>query len=103
MRVPVALLSLLAALVLVRFGLEPIAAAAPPSAAACTPRPAVTVTVNPGTTGTLQATISAATAAGVTLQQIVFNAPTNALIDVPGRPPRDPSPAPVDLSGQGST
>ena len=67
LRLTLGALWLLAALLLGRWGLDPITAAAP-LAATCTPRPAVTVTIPSAGTGTLQATIGAATDAGLTLQ-----------------------------------
>jgi hypothetical protein len=37
------------------------------------------------------------------VQRVVFGNSTNALVDIPGRPPRDASPAPIDVAGQPST
>src|SRR5947209_1669712 len=101
MRLPIRVVGLVAALLLAWWWLDPTTAA--PLAATCIPRPPVAVSVTSISVGTLQATIGAATGAGVTLQQIAFNGPTNALIDVPGRPPGDPNPAPVDVTGQSFT
>jgi hypothetical protein len=102
MRLTLGALWLLAALVVGWQGLQAVTAAAP-LAATCTPRPAVTVAVAPAGAGTLRATITAATAAGVTLQQVGFGTLTNALVDIPGRPPGDAQPAPIDVAGQAST
>src|SRR4051794_32079182 len=71
--------TLIALLLLSLTGLVPSAAA--PLAATCSPRPPVNVTVAATGNGALQATIGAATAAGVTLQQVTFGTLANALID----------------------
>src|SRR5262249_55647775 len=60
-----------------------------PVPAQCSPRPVVGVTVVPGGSGRLQATISASSNPGATANRLVslqFGQATGALIDVPGQP-----------------
>jgi hypothetical protein len=91
MRTPVGGWFLVAAVLLV-IGLwrDPVQAQAPEAAAACTPRPAVGVSVTPNADGRLQVTVAANTNSSTPtnqLSQIRFGAATGASIEITGKPP----------------